>query len=147
MSTASNILLAAVVGVAVGIGGGYALWGQGETTAQEADGGAHDGEGGVTPSQFAASVPNGTWCKVQCGASQACSQLDQIQSLALADLPGGRISPGMFTVLNDLLLKCAINQPPANVGGQEHCQKVGAAKAAALQHDWALCIQHMQHGH
>jgi hypothetical protein len=146
MSASSNLVVVGVVGLALGFGGGYLVGDKTPQTTTQTTG-IRDGEGGVTPCQAAGSIPDGQWSKVPCGASQACAILDQIQSLAAADVAAGRIGPGLLAQLNDLLLKCATNTNPATLGGAEHCQKLTAAKQAAMQHNWPQCIEHMQHGH
>lgn len=145
MSDGVKIVIALVVGAAIGYFGNDLLnpAPTGSTTAS----GTRDGGGGLTPCQAAASVPAGQWSKSPCGAQDACAILDQIQSLAIADASAGRIAPAMLAQINDLLLKCATNTAPVQLGGSDHCQKLNAAKQAAMQHNWQLCIEQMEHGH
>jgi hypothetical protein len=142
VSNSLKILLALLVGLGAGYFGHDLL-----TSSTSEPLKRRDGDGGLTPCQAAASLPPGQWSNVPCGSSQGCAILDQIQSLALADANAGRMGPGQLAQLNDLLIKCAMNTAPVQLGGSEHCQKLNAAKQAAMQHDWALCIEQMLHGH
>ena len=146
MSDAAKILIALLVGAAAGYFGNDLLnpppSSDPAPTATKRDGGE-----GLTPCNAAGSIPPGQWSKVPCGTQQACAILDQIQQLAVADATAGRLSAGMLAQINDLLIKCATNTAPVQLGGSEHCQKINAAKQAAVQHNWQLCIEQMQHEH
>jgi hypothetical protein len=73
--------------------------------------------------------------------------LDEILELAKADQQAGRIGPGMVAQLTGLTGQCGLNSAPTTLTTAQHCQKVNAARAAAAQHNWPLCVEHMQHGH
>jgi hypothetical protein len=73
--------------------------------------------------------------------------LDEILQLAQADQVAGRIGPGMVAMLTGLTGKCGLNSAQTTLPTAQHVQKVNAARAAAAQHNWPLCIEHLEHGH
>jgi len=145
MGDGVKVAIALLVGAAIGFFGKDLLGKKAEDPQKPV---AHrDGGEGLTPCAAAASIPAGQWSKVGCGGAQACAILDQIQALAVADANAGQMGPGQLAQLNNLLIKCAMNSAPVQLGAAEHCQKINAAKQAALQHNWTLCIEQMEHLH
>ena len=139
-------LLWMVLGLAVGFAVGWFV----HSAVSEDGDGFRGGSSGSTPSSVAAGVPQGVWSKIDCGGGmEGVEILDEIQMLGVEALQAGQLDVAMFMPINDLLLKCAVNEAPFSAGDDAvHAQMVLTARASAQAGDWNSVLQNlMGHGH
>jgi hypothetical protein len=82
------------------------------------------------------------WPHVDCSGTPAALLLDEIQMLAEGAFQVQLLGPQQYVHLTNLVNQCALSQRP---DAAEHCLPLVQARQAALEGNWVLCIEQMEH--
>ena len=137
--------IAAIIGLIVGVLLGVFVCAGDNTTAPPPDGSR--GDPPPLPSTLVESMPEGTWPKIDCSPGEkAIDLLDEICNVAWGAKNAETCTPQQW---NQVYTKaCNISMDTSlQERAPEHCMKLNEAKAAAMNGEWQLAIDHMEQIH
>jgi hypothetical protein len=136
--------IAAIVGLIVGVLLGVFVCAGGDTTTPPPKDGSR-GDPPPLPSSLVESMPEGSWPKAECMPGQkAIDYLDEISTLAWDAKNAEMCTPMQWQQIYNRCCEIAMN-PALQANAPAHCTKLEETKTAAMNNEWQMAVDHLEH--
>ena len=134
--------IAAIIGLIVGVLLGVFVCAGDNTTSPPPDG--SKGDPPPLPSSLVESMPSGTWPKIECSpGSNAIDRLDELSTLAWDAKNAEMCTPPQWQQVYSKCCDIAMNAG-LEANAPNHCTQLDSAKAAAMNNEWQVAIDHLE---